>query len=170
MNITSQWYWQRNYKEENKLLSAIPSLCLVIRSEYQAHLTGEPLIGHVSPPWTTVTLLLTNVGAHITNMLKLNLKFSQLWAALQVKCPWARYWTPNCSWCAVDTVHGGLCHQWGPCDELATCPALAQRQLGLASAKKTHDPIKGIKWLQTMDGWMMETEKQTQFVHNFKAS
>ena len=27
------------------------------------------------------------------------------------KCPWARYWTPNCSWCAVCTMHGDLCHQ-----------------------------------------------------------
>ena len=24
------------------------------------------------------------------------------------KCPWARYWTPNCSWCAGDTLHGGI--------------------------------------------------------------
>ena len=38
------------------------------------------------------------------------------------KCPWAKYWPPNCSWCADGTLHGGLCHQWGPCVELATCP------------------------------------------------
>ena len=29
-------------------------------------------------------------------------------------------WSTN--WCAVGTRHGGLCHQWGPCSELATCP------------------------------------------------
>ena len=28
-----------------------------------------------------------------------------------LKCLWARYWTPNCSWWAVGTVHGSLCHQ-----------------------------------------------------------
>ena len=28
------------------------------------------------------------------------------------KCPWARYWTPNCSWWAVDILHGSLRHQW----------------------------------------------------------
>ena len=57
---------------------------------------------------------------------------SQLQAELscKLKCPWAIYWTPNCSWCTVGTLHGGLCHQWGPCDE------------------------KGIKRLQAMDGWM----------------
>ena len=27
------------------------------------------------------------------------------------KCPWARYLTPNCSWCAVGFLHGSLCHQ-----------------------------------------------------------
>ena len=27
------------------------------------------------------------------------------------KCPWARYWTPNCPWCAVGTLHGSHLHQ-----------------------------------------------------------
>ena len=27
------------------------------------------------------------------------------------KCAWARYWTPNCSWWAVGTLHGSLRHQ-----------------------------------------------------------
>ena len=40
-------------------------------------------------------------------------------------------------------------------DSYRVYPALAQRQLGLAPAKKTCDPIKGIKWLQTIDGWMI---------------
>ena len=26
-------------------------------------------------------------------------------------CPWARYWTPNCSWWAVGTLHRSLRHQ-----------------------------------------------------------
>ena len=28
-----------------------------------------------------------------------------------LKCPWARYWEPNRSWWAVDTLHGSLHHQ-----------------------------------------------------------
>ena len=46
------------------------------------------------------------------------------WAELSrmSKCPWARYWNPNCSWSAIGTLHGGLCRQWGPCDELVTHP------------------------------------------------
>ena len=28
-----------------------------------------------------------------------------------LKCPWARYWTPDCSWWAVGTLHGSLYHQ-----------------------------------------------------------
>ena len=30
---------------------------------------------------------------------------------LHVKYPWARQWTPNCSWCTVGTLHGSHCHQ-----------------------------------------------------------
>ena len=26
-------------------------------------------------------------------------------------CPWARYWTPNCSWCAGQHLHGSHHHQ-----------------------------------------------------------
>ena len=28
----------------------------------------------------------------------------------------------------VGTLHGGLCHQWGPCDELATCPLSTRKK------------------------------------------
>ena len=71
------------------------------------------------------------------------------------KCPWARYWTPNCSWCAV-----GTCHQWGPCDELATCPGctlpsprdswdwLQQKPL------RPHKRDKVVTDNGWMDGWM----------------
>ena len=27
------------------------------------------------------------------------------------KCPWARYWTPNCSWSMVGSLHGSHHHQ-----------------------------------------------------------
>ena len=68
-----------------------------------------------------------------------------------------RYWTPNCSWCVVGTLHGSLCHQWGPCDELATCPGCtlpSPRDSWDWLQQNPHDPIKGIKRLQTMDGWV----------------
>ena len=38
--------------------------------------------------------------------------------SLMPKCPWARYWTPNCSWWAVGTLHDSLCLQCiGECDK-----------------------------------------------------
>ena len=67
---------------------------------------------------------------------------SQLRAELSCmsKCPWARYWTQTCSWCAAGTLHDGLYHQWGPCDELVTCPPPESAEIG--SSKNPRSPIK----------------------------
>ena len=57
------------------------------------------------------------------------------------KCPWARHWTPNCSWCA-------------PCiRELVTgpwCTLPSPRDSWDWFQQNPWDPVKGIKWLQTM--------------------
>ena len=36
------------------------------------------------------------------------------------RCPWARCWTQNCSWCAPCIAASAMSE--GPSDELATCP------------------------------------------------
>ena len=53
------------------------------------------------------------------------------------------------------TLQSSLCHQWGPCDELATCPGctlLSPRDSWDWLQYKPLQPPK--KWLQTMDRWM----------------
>ena len=83
-------------------------------------------------------------------------------APVQIPTPrWAEL-----SWAACQSVpdnptlllmrswHGGLCHQWGPCDELETCPGST-----LPSPRDSWDwlqhkplrPHQGIKQLQMMD-------------------
>ena len=52
------------------------------------------------------------------------------------KCPWARYWTPNCSWCAVPISAK-------PCDELATCPECTLLETaGIGSSNNPCDPLE----------------------------
>ena len=83
-------------------------------------------------------------------------QLSRAGLSCMLKCSWVRYWTPACSWCAVGTLHGSLCHQWRALlwagDLSREYPAFTQRQLGLAPAK--NPTVKGIKRLQTMDGWL----------------
>ena len=52
------------------------------------------------------------------------------------KWPWARYWTPNCSWCAVGTLRA---LRWAG-NLSRVYPALTQRQLGLAPATTPATP------------------------------
>ena len=59
------------------------------------------------------------------------------WVSCMSKCPWAWYWTPNCSWGPLRWA-SNLCRAY-------PAPTYTQRQLGLAPATNPTTPWKGDK-------------------------